>query len=303
MVSNIRLWEGEEWEKHIQRLLKMHHGHANYQELPAKHVGDFGIEGYSMDGCAYQCYASQEPCTTNDRYVLQRDKITRDIGKFTSNKEDLVKLFKGTVIERWILVVPLSESALLMQHASKKAREVIDRKLPYVSDTFKIVIITDSCFEKEIKALTNTGVLDIEIGEQLIEASTRKAWIEENDGLVKNLDIKTKKIPGLVENEKVEEFKVDIVDHYLRGQNIISNLYKDYPDIYAKLDNCKRAYENSLRTMSLLNSSPAGKYFSQALDEYNNELRSSLPNLNPAIVQVLRWEAVSDWLLRCPLDF
>ena len=42
---HVRLWEGEEWEKQIQRLLKMHYGPGNYQEVPAKHVGDFGIEG------------------------------------------------------------------------------------------------------------------------------------------------------------------------------------------------------------------------------------------------------------------
>ena len=303
MTSNIRLWEGEEWEEHIQRLLKMHHGHADYQEIPAKHVGDFGLEGYSMNGCAYQCYAAEEPCTTNDRYTRQRTKITTDVGKFIKNEKELIKLFRGTVIERWILVVPIFESALLMQHASKKAEEVIKKKLSYVSDAFKIIIITDDYFEKEIKELAAVGVLHIPIKEQVVKISTRKTWLKRNDSLVKNLDIKTKKISGLVESGRVEDFKLDIIDHYIRGQNIVSDLYKDYPDIYRKLDNCKQAYENSLRTMSLLNTDPANQHLKDALKEYDHELRRSLPNLNSAVIQALQWEAVSDWLLRCPLDF
>lgn len=152
---NVRFWEGEEWEKHIQLLLKRHYGPGNYQEVPAKHVGDFGIEGYSINGCAYQCYATQEPCTTQQRYDAQRDKITTDIGKFIRNEPELVKLFGGTLIRRWILIVPVSESASLVQHASKKSKEVLRAGLPYVSDDFKVIIDTDSCFAKEINELVD----------------------------------------------------------------------------------------------------------------------------------------------------
>jgi len=122
--SKTRNWEGEEWESYIKRLLTRHYGPGNYQDVPARHKGDFGIEGYSTtDGCAYQCYATQEPCTVNQRYESQRSKITTDINKFISNQKDLQKVFGTTLIHRWILMVPISESAKLMQHASKKPKK------------------------------------------------------------------------------------------------------------------------------------------------------------------------------------
>jgi len=57
------------------RLLKRHHGHTNYQEVPAKHGGDLGLEGFSTNGCAYQCYAAQGYRDTNSLYEAQRDKM------------------------------------------------------------------------------------------------------------------------------------------------------------------------------------------------------------------------------------
>jgi hypothetical protein len=119
--SHVRIFEGDEWENYIQLLLKRHYGPGNYQEVAAKHCGDYGIEGYSMDGCVYQCYATQEPCPTQQRYEAQRNKITADIGKFIKNKANLIKLFGETSIRRWILVVPTSESAQLVDWGLNKS--------------------------------------------------------------------------------------------------------------------------------------------------------------------------------------
>lgn len=296
-------WDGEEWEKHIQLLLKRHYGVGNYQEVPAKNGGDFGIDGYSTDGYAYQCYAAQEPCTTRQRYEAQRDKITTDIGKLIHNKPDLVKLFGGTTIHRWILLVPISESASLIQHASKKAEEVLQANLPYISGDFKIIIDTDSCFAKEINELTNAGVLEIEMESLTSEIEERETWLESNDGLVNVLHTKVRKIPTLSSEDKLEKFKYSMIDHYLKGQNLLSNFNKKYPDIHARLVNCKRTYEDYLQTMCLIEDNPAKQFLKDALQEYSNELQKTIPNLPSQAVKILEWEAVSDWLMRCPLDF
>jgi hypothetical protein len=301
--SNLRMWEGEEWEQHIQLLLKRHYRPGDYQEIPAKHCGDFGIEGYSTDGCAYQCYATQEPCTTLQRYESQRNKITTDIGKFIDNKPELIKIFGKTLIRRWILMVPVAESAQLVQHASKKTQQVLDVSLPYVSSDFKVIISTDSCFAKEINELANAGVLDVDMQSLEIEEKTRIQWLGSNDSLVVNLNSKAEKIPGLCTDEKKDKFKYSIIDHYLRGQNLMEEFNRNFPDIYAKIDVCKQSYEYHLQTMSLMDNSEGHKYFSQAVKDYNCELRKSIPTLPPAVIQVLSWEAISDWLMRCPLDF
>lgn len=86
---SIQTWSGEEWENFIQRLLKRHHGHTNYQEVPAKHGGDLGLEGFSTNGCASQCYAAQGYRDTNSLYEAQRDKMG------STRKRDKWKCVKG----------------------------------------------------------------------------------------------------------------------------------------------------------------------------------------------------------------
>jgi len=300
---NLRFWEGEEWENYIQLLLKRHYRPGNYQEVPAKHKGDFGIEGYSTNGCSYQCYATQEPCPTQQRYEAQRDKITTDINKFIQNKPELVRLFGGTPIRRWILIVPVFESALLVQHASKKSEEVLKAKLPYVADDFKVIIDTDSCFAKEINELVNSGVIPVENQNINVDPEDRHDWITSNNGLVGNLSQKAQKISRLAKDGKIEDFKILIIDHYLRGQNLLALFSKNYPDIYARLDNCKRMYECELNTLSLINSDPATQHLNEALTRYSEKLQNSAPNLPITTIQALGWEGISDWLMRCPLDF
>lgn len=302
---SIRFWEGEEWEKHIQLLLKRRYRIGNYQELPAKHGGDFGIEGYSTDGCAYQCYAKEEPCTTSVLYEAQRDKITVDIGKFIKNKPELVKLFGGTLIDRWILVVPRHESAKLAQHASKKSEEVMQLRLPYVSDKFKIVIITDDYFSKEINELTAAGVLDVGIDTNslAIEEKDRTLWLKNNDTLVNNLHIKANKIPKVFADAKVEEFKEHMIGNYLRGQNLLNYFSENFPDIYVKLNTCKQAYEYHLQTMSFVVDISPAQHLNEAIEKYSCELQKNVPYLPSNTIQTLKSEAVSDWLMRCPLDF
>lgn len=192
---------------------------------------------------------------------------------------------------------------MLAQHASKKAKEVLDLNLPYVSNDFKIFIKTDDCFAKERNELANVGVIDIDVPDSQISSENREEWLNSNDGLVKNLDIKGQKILGISSDDKIESFKRLIIDQYLSGQNLLNQLSNNYPDLYASLSNYKLIYENELSMTSLINDSASNNFFRQTLKEYEQNIKSVTPNLSSTTIKKLSLEAISDWLMRCPLDF
>lgn len=66
-------------------LLKRHYAPGQFQQIPAKDRGDAGLEGFTNDGCAYQCYAPEEPLTLAQRTEKHKKKIYRDIKKFREN--------------------------------------------------------------------------------------------------------------------------------------------------------------------------------------------------------------------------
>lgn len=137
---------GVEWQKRIEDLLKIKY-RTDYRIIPDQTQGDHGVEGFSKDGKAYQCYAAAE--NSQNLYAKQRQKITDDIGKFVKNVAELKSIFDLTVINEWILVVPLYNDKALLKHASKKAEEVRKLNLPTVSKDFTITIATEKDFWRE----------------------------------------------------------------------------------------------------------------------------------------------------------
>lgn len=62
-------------------------------------------------------------------------------------------------------------------------------------------------------------------------------------------------------------------------------------------------YETQLETLSMINMSPAPQRIPEELEKYAKELRETVPSLPSTMIQALAWEGISDWLMRCPLDF
>jgi len=61
-------WEPDEWEQFVFGLLQDRHGALNVMKVPARHLGDFGLDYYCLaDRVVYQCYAVREPCEVADR--------------------------------------------------------------------------------------------------------------------------------------------------------------------------------------------------------------------------------------------
>ena len=193
-----RSWNkgGNEWQKYISLLLKRKYGAGGFLEIPDTDRGDFGIEGFSRDGNAYQCYAAEEPLSSADLLKKQKIKITRDIKKFKDNQGDLLRVFGPTKIKCWILVVPRWSSKDLTLHGEKKAKEIRDLQLEYVDENFVIHIITEDYFQKERKELYDVGMTRIEVDPIEVEQCEIDDWMEEEDNeeMLVNLERKIRKI-------------------------------------------------------------------------------------------------------------
>ena len=57
-----------------------------------------------------------------------------------------------------------------------------------------------------------------------------------------------------------------------------------------------------METASVTNTSVPGKFFDETLTQYKADLLD-VPGISPRAAAILAREAVSDWLLRCPLEF
>jgi hypothetical protein len=292
-------WEPHEWQRWINQVLFARYGHDGYQRIPDKHSGDHGIEGFSRDGCAYQCYVAEEPVSTKELYERQRDKVHQDLQKFLSNSKELTKLFAGLKIRRWVLVVPRFESAALVEYCGVKSEGIRKIQLPYVSEEFTIHVCTDEAWPMESARLVLSGATALSIDAQSPQQEAVDQWLGSNGQQVQSL---RRKAARLTKPSATTRFVQGSIRDHIKGQNAHEQLRTNFPEICDKILSIKHSVEEQLETDSTLDNGVATLTYKAVQEKFASRLKEQL-HLSPQLVDDLTAEALADWLLRCPLDF
>src|SRR5689334_11077025 len=97
------IFDGDAWERLCQMIFKKKFAPDGYQQMVAS-PGDYGIEGFTRTGIAYQCYCPSEEYTLQVLYEKQRDKITKDLGKLKTYETQIRDRIGAMTISQWIFV-------------------------------------------------------------------------------------------------------------------------------------------------------------------------------------------------------
>lgn len=135
------------------------------------------------------------------------------------------------------------------------------------------------------------------------KTATGEEWSEENDDFVKELNRKIKILNPRLDKNQLVQLRSKFIKHYMEGQNVLEKLHSEYPDLYVAVKRLKYNRQKFLETTSQIPTGTPADTFNIALSEYKNELMEEVNGLSSNMIEILRFEAVSDWLLRCPLDF
>ena len=301
MAASLVRLQGNDWQDWANQLLTLHYGPTEYLRVPDKHKGDAGIEGFALDkGHVYQSYGCEEPIGVAERYDKQRTKMTIDTKKFIDNKKVLTKLFGNKKISRWVLFVPLCDSKELIVHANKKTAEIKAEKLPYVASDFEVTICDEGDFAIERKKLMALESEAISIAVDSSAVQDVDDWAEENDKLIEVIDEKVAKLKSLKTPEQRVDFRNKIIRWHIEGQDILDALKTSSPTTYEAVINVKSRREKYL-VASALASTPADQ-FKAALNELQESFRQDAKQLSKGSSEDLAYEAVADWMIRCPLD-
>lgn len=294
--------DGNAWERRVKTWLRLRYPGGLFEEVPAEHHGDFGIEGFSRDGIAYQCYAPRAPLRPKELYENQRKKINDDIGKFIKNKDELLKLFGSLLIGSWWLVVPEHRSSKLVQHASEKALLVRGECLPYVKDDFHIHIATGEDFAVEREAAVRKGVEALQLEEIEVDVTEIQDWADRNDEFVKTLDRKIRVYSGENRASKVQDLRDKWIESFITAENTLNKMRTKYPDIWEEFRGLRKRKEKGLFTKYSVNAA-AYEVLTQTMVDLRVEIEKQLPNIPSEKAEGLSMGTVAEWLYRCPLDF
>lgn len=305
MPGDVTPWDPNEWEQHIQKVLKLRYAQpvGSYQHIADEIKGDCGIEGYAIDGTAYQCYACQNWTDFGVLLEHQKNKMTLDIGKLLRNEAELLTILGNIRIGIWNFVLPFWNDKELLKHARKKEMEVRSRKPKHTKKDFRIAVITGDEFLVETQMLAKQDLYKFDVKNLPDTVQTAAMWMDQNKGLelVTNLTRKAAVIAKGKSAKMREGFLNQMVKDYTAGSIVLSQLEQEVPEVYEEVIKKKTDREGELETASVTNTLVPGKFFDETLTQYKAELRG-VSGISPRAVDILAREAVSDWLLRCPLE-
>jgi hypothetical protein len=306
MPGNPRPWKPADWEDRIQLLLKKRYASrpGAYQQIPATTRGDCGLEGYAVDGTAYQCYAAQEWVDSKQLYEKQRNKITRDIGTFIEKERELTQILGTTRISIWNFVVPYWNNKELLKHAKTKEAMVRESRPAHAAEDFRIAILTEEDFATEAQLLANIDLYRFDVAAPCVSPEALASWMEDRSklALVANLSRKAALTGAAKSKDARERFQARTVVRYISGRTLLGQLQQELPETYEKVIEYKVAREESLEAECYSTTKVPAEFFESTLQQYRAELRG-VPGISPRVADSLAHEAVSDWLLRCPMEF
>lgn len=294
--------DGDKWEEYCHKLLRLRHQTDDYHEVPSKYGGDLGIEGFTRNGLLYQCYCPEGYLSEGNLYEKQRDKITKDIRKLKTKEGEICKLLGNTKVSKWIFLTPDYDNKKIIRHCNKKKNKVSEWDLGYVEDGFDIVLKTEDDFIEEVQILVGGS------DEYLITYSVDNVHEEDIQSLEEDSEVFTdeleRKIGKLTDKE---ENKNKIVrknlKSYIRGQNILEETQEKFPDQYERIMRLKNAKEEEIEYNVMYKNPKRLDYLVEEMDNYNKELKDEFGNtIDPGTIKLLSQEAISDWLIRCPIE-
>ena len=296
-------YDGNQWEDLAHRLLQLKFGGHNYQKLPANHGGDGGLDGYTLDGFAFQCYAPARRYSLKDLYTHQRGKMTEDIGKFVKNETPLGDLIKPRKYSRWMFLVPEHLSKDLNEHAADKTREVIGKNCIHTENDFAIAIQDASVyFITEISQLLQAGANQINVQFNEIDKDLVIQWHTANTTLAKKLTEKIQKLS--LSAEKQNKVSQNTIEHFLAYSQLISNLSTLTPEVYEKFEIMRLSEEKTIQAFSDVETIKNADDLKIQMNEFSKKLNSSFgKTYGEGTIGYLTRGVFADWLIRCPLDF
>ena len=305
--TNHGVYNGNSWEDFCQQCFKRKYENDGYQEMPATFKGDLGIEGFTRTGILFQCYCPDIEYNPTKLYEEQRDKITKDLGKLETYKDELQSYLNSIKVHKWIFVTPGYSNKELVRHCQNKAEEYRKLKLPFLAEDFDVLVHDIEFFAAEIPIILNfrQEKIDIDPSEKK-SASEIADWKTKEISLVDNaINKHRQRVPATATNfdEKVNKLTQNSISNFLNGDTMIRKWAEKYQDQYEKFQKVLDLFEKRVEEKCAVNGGTSNQLYNEIESELREKLKESFSFLDDIMIDRLTGRVMADWILRCPISF
>ncbi|USL39611.1 hypothetical protein [Priestia megaterium] len=301
-------FDGDSWKLFSQKCLKIRYRDDGYQPIEAKLGGGLGIEGYTRSGIVFQCYCPDENYAPDPLYQNQREEITADLKKLITYKDQLIKYLGGIKIKKWIFLTPCYITEDILFHCNKKRDEYRSKNLIHLDEEFDVLVQDIDFFAEELRVVLEMTKKRINIVGEHVSDQKVNDWSQSNNSEVKNTIRKiTATFPdalGEKANFKVLKLVDKRINEYIKGGSVLARLEKKFPDQYEKFIMITDDIETEIEDLCIYASENNQELFKEIQSIVEQRLKNEFGEVFDSVtLSQLKRRVISDWLMRCPIDF
>ncbi|WP_157570566.1 hypothetical protein [Microtetraspora malaysiensis] len=293
---------GNAFEQTCWSILRRRYPPEKLVYIPAEMGGDAGIEGYSTDGIAYQCYADRDSLTLRNRTDKQKGKLYDDTVKLKKYASRLEELLNGLILEHYFLMVPEFHAAELVSYAHSRAAVVREYGLSFISPTFAIHIKTLHDYPSELRAALADGAAKAAVPPPLVNATEVGLFPSDKPHLVTVLERKLAVLKASTPEAGVRALRDRFIRAFLQKEGVMASL-RDWPDTWEAVELRRQLREEYLEIESELSPDDPSSRMLSLIKSYQADLEAHVSGIREPDAQRIALGQVGDWLMRCPLDF
>ncbi|WP_328466301.1 hypothetical protein OHA21_45895 [Actinoplanes sp. NBC_00393] len=290
---------GNDFEQRFFGLLRRRYSVQELVFIPADMGGDCGIEGYSRDGIAYQCYADRDSLTLRHRTDKQIAKLNRDTLKIQKYQTRLAEVLGRTRIKAYILGVPEYHAAELITHANKRADVVKGWGIPFIDPSFTIGIKTPVDYPAELSAALADRAAEALLPATSVDDAQVDRFHGDEPQLVHVLDEKLSVMRESLRNPA--SLRRMFVRDFLRKEQLMLSL-KSWPHTWEAVERRRVARQEEIEFDNELSSDPAKLRIKDLIQQYRSELLDAAGGLRYDDANLIARGQVGGWLMDCPLE-
>jgi hypothetical protein len=294
-----RAWDGDSWQAYALQLVQIRHQPQNVQIVPDRVKGDAGVEFFSTNGCLYQCYAPEETADVAKASSAMKAKASRDLQKLNTYAAVIEKILQGIKCARWILLCPFLDDKEVVAFVRHKGKELQALGLSFVDPHFEALVHSQSDFTTEIDHLKQLSA-----GLPLHFPRPTDADVQAQPDGEMTLRLRGKLLRAFPNSTpgEIEKRKGNFIRAHLTRENALYEMRDNHPILWEQSRICIDAEENRLLTIGAGSGAPVDQ-LDASVTRIERSLARDLPTVAASVVTEIAVGTISDWLLRCPLDF
>lgn len=299
-MANRRSWNGDEWQTFALQLVQRRHGAQNVQIVPDTVKGDAGLEFFTTCGCVYQCYAPEEVSDVKKASSAMKAKAGRDLPKLKKNETKINAILSGLRIRRWILLCPFLDDKDVVANVRERGAELKAANLSILSADFEALVHSQDDFAGELEQLEQLSLgppLSVDV------PSAKEIAAAGETAIGKCIATKLCRAFGSpASTSQITKRLQAYVHAHLYRENALDQLRQNHPIVWERCIQLLDAEEQRLIAVGSMMTLPVVQ-LQESTKRIEDSLARDLPKLSTATVTHIALGTVSDWLIRCPLDF